>query len=43
MGILVSHWHCIIPAVAILLAMVFLCGKDRDKNKKEENENVHEE
>lgn len=31
MGILISHWHCIIPAVAILLAMVFLHGKDKNK------------
>lgn len=34
MDILINHWHCIIPAVAILLAMVFLRDKDSDKNKK---------
>lgn len=28
MDILISHWHCIIPAIAILLAMFFLRGKD---------------
>lgn len=35
MEFLISHWHCIIPAVAMLLAMFFLRGKDSDKNKKE--------
>lgn len=34
MDILISHWHCIIPVFAILLAMVFLRGKDSDKNEK---------
>lgn len=43
MDILISHWHCIIPAIAILLATVFLRGKDSDMNKKDENKNAHEE
>ena len=43
MDILISHWHCIIPAVAILLAMVFLRGKDSGKDRKGENKNTHEE
>lgn len=43
MDILISHWHCIIPAAAILLAMVFLCGKAKNKNKKGENKNDHRE
>ena len=43
MDILISHWHCIIPAIAILLATVFLRGKDSDMNIKDENKNVHEE
>lgn len=34
MDILISHWHCIIPAIAMLLAMFFLRGKDSDTNKK---------
>lgn len=28
MDILISHWHCIIPAIAILLAMFFLRSKN---------------
>lgn len=43
MNILISHWHCIIPAVAILLAMVFLRGKDSDKDKKGNDKNAHKE
>lgn len=43
MDILISHWHCIIPAVVILLAVVFLHGKDSDKDKNGENKNAHEE
>lgn len=43
MDILISHWHCIIPVAAILLAMVFLRGKDSDKNKKGESKNDYEE
>lgn len=43
MDILISHWHCIIPAVAILLAMVFLCVKDNDKDKKGKDKNAHKE
>lgn len=27
MGILISHWHCIIPVAAILLAMVFCVAR----------------
>lgn len=42
MDIFISHWHCIIPAVAILLAMVFLRDKDSGKDKKGENKNDHE-
>lgn len=30
MEILASHWHCIIPAAVILLAMVFMQIKDRN-------------
>ena len=37
MDILISHWHCIIPAIAILFAMVFLRDKDSGKDKKGEN------
>ena len=43
MDVLISHWHCIIPAVAILLAVVFLRDKESDKNKKGEHKNDHEE
>lgn len=43
MALLISHWHCIIPAVAILFAMVFLRDKDSGKDKKGENQNTHEE
>ena len=42
MDILISHWHCIIPAIAILLAMFFLHDNDSDTNKKEENKNTYE-
>lgn len=31
MDILINHWHCIIPAVVMLLAMFFLRSKDSDK------------
>ena len=41
MDILISHWHCIIPAVAILLALVLLQGKDTGKTKKNK-ENIYE-
>lgn len=43
MDILISHWHCIIPAVAILLAMAFLRGKDSGKDKKGGNKYDREE
>ena len=43
MDILISHWHRIIPAIAILFAMVFLRDKDSGKDKKGENKNTHEE
>lgn len=36
MDVLISRWHCIIPVVAILPAVVFLRGKESDKNKKGE-------
>jgi hypothetical protein len=31
MALLLSHWHCIIPAAAIIIAMIFM---NRDKPKK---------
>ncbi len=43
MNILISHWHCIIPVAAILLAMAFLRDKDSVKNKKGESKNDYEE
>lgn len=43
MDVLIYHWHCIIPSVAILLVMVFLRSKESNKNKKGENKNAHEE
>ena len=43
MDILISHWHCIIPAIAILLAMVFLRVKDNDKDKKVEDKSAQKE
>ena len=43
MNILISHWHCIIPAVVILLAIFFLRGKDSDQTKKDEKKDAHKE
>lgn len=43
MDILINHWHCIIPAAAILVAMVCLHIKDSDENKKCKNKSAHEE
>ena len=43
MDILVSHWHCIIPAVSILLATFFLHGKNSDQTKKGDSKDVHKE
>ncbi|GHU66312.1 hypothetical protein AGMMS49983_15680 [Clostridia bacterium] len=31
MNLLVSHWHCIIPAIAIVVAVFFLRGKPETK------------
>jgi hypothetical protein len=38
MGILLSHWHCILPAIGIIIAAFLL----RDKTSNiEENQNSH--
>lgn len=37
-NMLISHWHCIIPVAVILLAMVFMHGKNSRKG--EQNENI---
>ena len=42
MDILINHWHCIIPAVVMLLAMFFLRSKDSDKNQNGEYKDTHE-
>ena len=43
MNILISHWHCIIPAVVILLAIFFLRGKDSDQAKNDAKKDAHNE
>jgi hypothetical protein len=34
MQVLLSHWHCIAPIAAILVAMLFMLDKSEDKNDK---------
>jgi hypothetical protein len=34
MEFLVSHWHCIVPLIAIAVVM-FLRGRDRKKDREE--------
>jgi hypothetical protein len=35
MEFLLSHWHCILPAIGIAVAMFFM--RDKDKGKKDDN------
>lgn len=41
MELLLSHWHCILPAAVIIAAMIFMNKKNDKKNEnteKSENE-----
>ncbi len=37
MGFLLSHWHCILPVAAILIAMLFMREKPKDQGKQKAN------
>ncbi len=36
-NMLISHWHCIVPIVVIVLAMVFMRGKGSGSEKQSED------
>jgi hypothetical protein len=31
---ILSHWHCLLPAAIIILAVIFMGDKPKNKNKK---------
>lgn len=33
--LLLYHWHCILPAIGIIAAVLFLRDKDPDRKKKD--------
>ncbi len=33
MNFFMNHWHCILPAVALIIAVVFLCRGDKQNPK----------
>lgn len=32
MGFIISHWHCILPIVGIIIALFFMREKPNNKN-----------
>jgi hypothetical protein len=43
MNLLLSHWHCIIPAIAIIVAVFFLRGKPETKKEDSRNRTADKE
>lgn len=37
---LYNHWHCILPVIAIIIAMFFIRDKDTDGKKKDKRDNI---
>jgi len=35
MDFLISHWHCILPVVGIVIAVFFMRDKPKDKDHKD--------
>lgn len=35
MDFLISHWHCILPVVGIVIAVFFMRDKPKDKDRKD--------
>ncbi|MFP3154324.1 hypothetical protein LQZ18_07830 [Lachnospiraceae bacterium ZAX-1] len=41
MSILLSHWHCILPAAVLIIAMILMNGKSKDKDKDDKETITH--
>ncbi len=39
MGFLISHWHCILPIMGVVIAILLLKDKGEGQNEKE-NKNI---